>query len=47
MPAAERVRSPPHVVVYRFDEERVQIVRVLHEAMDLPNRPATEARATP
>ena len=33
---ADRVGEPPHVVIYRFDDARVEIVRVLHEAMDLP-----------
>lgn len=32
----EPVRAPSHIVVFRFDEERVDIVRLLHEAMDLP-----------
>jgi toxin ParE1/3/4 len=31
------VRSPVHVFAYRFDDQRVQIVRLLHEAMDLPH----------
>ena len=30
------VRAPSHLVVFRFDEEVVEIVRLLHEAMDLP-----------
>lgn len=38
MPASEAVHSPPHLVAYRFDDAVVQIVRVLHEAMDLPMR---------
>ena len=37
-PAAQRVKSPAHVVLYRFDDNAVQIVRVLHAAMDLPAR---------
>lgn len=36
LPAAYRVNAPPHVIAYRFDDQRVRIVRVLHEAMDLP-----------
>ncbi|ATC25878.1 type II toxin-antitoxin system RelE/ParE family toxin [Caulobacter vibrioides] len=32
----QRVTKPSHVIVYRFDDERVTIVRLLHEAMDLP-----------
>lgn len=39
-----RVGDPPHVVAYRFDEARVRIVRVLHEAMDLPRHLASAAR---
>jgi toxin ParE1/3/4 len=31
------VRSPVHVIAYRFDDQRVEIVRLLHEAMDLPH----------
>ena len=34
--AAQRVHEPPHMIAYRFDDEHVLIVRVLHEAMDLP-----------
>jgi toxin ParE1/3/4 len=34
--AHEPVRSPPHVIAYRFDDQTVEIVRLLHEAMDLP-----------
>jgi len=36
MPPTSRVGDPPHVIVYRFDDRRVEIVRVLHGAMDLP-----------
>jgi toxin ParE1/3/4 len=32
----EPVRAPSHLVVFRFDDQIVRIVRVLHEAMDLP-----------
>jgi len=35
--ADDLVRSPPHVVVFRFDAQTVEIVRLLHEAMDLPD----------
>ncbi|ALL14426.1 type II toxin-antitoxin system RelE/ParE family toxin [Caulobacter henricii] len=34
---ADRVSAPPHVVAYRFDDDRVMILRLLHEAMDLPD----------
>ena len=30
------MRAPPHIVVFRFDDQMVEIVRLLHEAMDLP-----------
>lgn len=33
---ARRIRSPRHFVVYRQVDGVVQVVRVLHEAMDLP-----------
>jgi len=33
---AESVRAPSHLVVFRFDDELVEVVRLLHEAMDLP-----------
>ncbi len=36
MPPTGRESDPPHVIAYRFDEARVEIVRILHEAMDLP-----------
>lgn len=38
LPPAQAVRAPPHVVVYRHDLERVEIIRLLHQAMDLPRR---------
>lgn len=34
--ASAPVRSPPHVVVFRFNDQTVEIVRLLHESMDLP-----------
>ncbi len=33
---ADNVRSAPHLIVYRYDEAMVEIVRLLHAAMDLP-----------
>lgn len=33
---ARRIRSPRHFVVYRQVDGVVQVVRVLHDAMDLP-----------
>ncbi len=35
---AGAVRRPRHVVVYRVEDDVVAILRVLHEAMDLPRR---------
>lgn len=32
------VRSPRHLIVFRADPQRVHILRVLHEAMDLSSR---------
>jgi len=36
--AADRVSRPRHVIAFRYDAERVEIVHVLHERMDLPRR---------
>ena len=36
--AVDRVRHPTHFVVYRTDGQTVWIVRILHDAMDLPRR---------
>ena len=36
LPLANTVRAPVHVIAYQFDDRRVDIVRILHEAMDLP-----------
>lgn len=33
---ADRVKAPPHVFAYRFDDDRVVVLRLLHGAMDLP-----------
>jgi toxin ParE1/3/4 len=30
------VRAPVHVLAYRFNDEKLEIIRLLHEAMDLP-----------
>jgi toxin ParE1/3/4 len=35
---AGRVRRPRHFIIFRADAEVLQIVRVLHESMDLPRR---------
>jgi toxin ParE1/3/4 len=36
LPAADRVGRPRHILVYRIVGEEVRIIRVLHDAMDLP-----------
>jgi toxin ParE1/3/4 len=36
--ASDAVRAPPHVMAYPYDAETVEIVRVLHAAMNLPLR---------
>ncbi|MDI1365096.1 MAG: type II toxin-antitoxin system RelE/ParE family toxin [bacterium] len=41
---ADRVNAPPHVIAYRFDDDRVIILRLLHEAMDLPDHLRRAAR---
>lgn len=38
IPAAERVGRPRHIIVYRVAGDEVRILRVLHDAMDLPGR---------
>lgn len=32
------VQRPRHLVVFRFNDQVVQIVRLLHDSMDLPER---------
>jgi len=32
------VKSPRHVVVFRYDEKRLYVLHVFHNAMDLPAR---------
>ncbi|WP_454295079.1 type II toxin-antitoxin system RelE/ParE family toxin [Salana multivorans] len=34
--AARRIRAPRHFVVYRLRGDVIQVVRILHDAMDLP-----------
>ena len=36
--APDRVGQPRHVLVYRHDAERLEIVRILHDRMDIPAR---------
>ncbi len=35
---AERVSGPRHVIAFRYDDTRVEIIHLLHDAMDLPAR---------
>lgn len=36
VPPPDRVGQPRHVLVYRHDAERLEIVRILHDRMDIP-----------
>jgi len=38
VPAPDRVGRPRHVIAFRYDEARVEIVHLLHDGMDLPGR---------
>ena len=38
MPVHQRVRRPRHFVVYRHNEDQVEVARLLHDAMDLPGQ---------
>ena len=38
VPAPDRVGHPRHVIAFRFDETKVEIVHLLHDSMDLPAR---------
>ena len=38
VPREERVGQPRHVIAFRFDESKVEIVHLLHDGMDLPGR---------
>lgn len=38
LPRVDRIASPRHIVVFRFDDSRVEILRVLYDGMDLPGR---------
>ena len=37
------VRAPRHFLLYRHDDVRVELLRVLHDAMDLPARLTDDA----
>lgn len=34
----DRVGQPRHVIAFRFDDAKVEIVHLLHDGMDLPGR---------
>lgn len=36
--ATPRIRTPRHLIVYSFDDEWLRVIRVLHDAMDLPKQ---------
>lgn len=36
--ASDRVARPRHLIVFRFDDHRIEILALLHDAMDLPSR---------
>ncbi|CAN5410459.1 type II toxin-antitoxin system RelE/ParE family toxin [soil metagenome] len=33
-----RIRKPRHLIVYTYDDEFLRVLRVLHDAMDLPRQ---------
>jgi toxin ParE1/3/4 len=38
VPRPNRVNDPRHVIAFRYDDVRIQVVHLLHDAMDLPAR---------
>lgn len=38
VPPEDRVGHPRHVIAFRFDDAKVEIVHLLHDGMDLPGR---------
>jgi plasmid stabilization system protein ParE len=34
----DRVGQPRHIVAFRCDDERIEIIRLLHDGMDMPRR---------
>ena len=38
VPTEDRVGRPRHVIAFRFDAVRLEIVHLLHDSMDLPAR---------
>lgn len=38
LPADVRVRRPRHLIAFRLEGDVITVVRVLHDAMDLPRR---------
>ena len=44
-PSVRRIASPRHFVIYRHDGDAATILRILHDAMDLPrHRPGIAGR---
>lgn len=37
VPVPDRVGQPRHVLVYRFGADHLEIVRILHDRMDIPS----------
>jgi plasmid stabilization system protein ParE len=37
-PRASRVLKPRHIIVFRYSGERVEVLCLLHDAMDMPSR---------
>ena len=38
VPTPHRIARPRHLIAFRYDATRVEIVHLLHESMDLPRR---------
>jgi len=38
VPAPDRIARPRHLIAFRFDDRTVEIVRLLHDSMDVPGR---------
>lgn len=38
VPGPDRIARPRHIVVFRFDDSRIEILRLLHDSMDVPGR---------
>lgn len=44
LPGILAFRVLSHVIFYRHDQDRIVVIRVLHQAMDLPGAPGHKAR---